>query len=139
MLSAPGCWAAYGELLAKSYGEFNFPPAHRIIVDAYAVQHPGEKNDQAVHSVALHLIRLFNIFEIGYENEKANGIMSRSTQFKGIFTRLEPPSFLGGITAVDVAKAITFSEYQRIVNDWGLCAWRAWEIHHEIIRKWANI
>lgn len=37
------CWNLYGEVLAKEYGEYNYPQlTHRLTVDTYAIQHPGE-------------------------------------------------------------------------------------------------
>lgn len=139
MLSTPGCWAVYGELLAKSYGEFHFPPVHQVIVDAYAVQHPGEKNSQAIHSVALHLIRLYRVFESGWDIQQASEIMLNATRYKDVYGWLEPPRFMGEITAVDVIKAVTVEDFQKLGTEWGLHAWKAWQKHHPTIRKWAML
>jgi hypothetical protein len=139
MLSTPGCWAVYGELLARSYADFAFPPEHRFIVDAYAVQHPGEKNNQAIHSVALHLIRLHAIFDLGRDIKFANSIMLNSTQHKDAYTWLEPPKFMGDITVVEVGNAKTVEEFQILARDWSFCAWMAWQRHHPIISEWANL
>ena len=34
MLSSPGCWALYGELLAREYGDVRYMAAHRLTIDA---------------------------------------------------------------------------------------------------------
>lgn len=35
--SSPGCWAAYGEVLAREYSDPAYFQVHRLTVDAYAV------------------------------------------------------------------------------------------------------
>lgn len=55
MTSAPGCWALFGELTAHIYGSATLPARCQLCVDAFAVQHPGSANPQAVASVAIHL------------------------------------------------------------------------------------
>jgi len=47
MLSSPGCWAAYGELLAREYSDSAYRRLHRLSVDAYALQHPGIDTPQS--------------------------------------------------------------------------------------------
>ncbi len=61
MLSSPGCWKIYGEILAKEYAPETYDPdPHRITVDTYAVTHPGVKEERrAIQSVTIHLIRLY--------------------------------------------------------------------------------
>ena len=58
MESSPACWAAYGEVLAREYSDQAFYAVHRMSVDTYAVQHPGQPSPQTIQSVAVHLIRL---------------------------------------------------------------------------------
>ena len=55
--ASPGCWAIYGEVLAREYGEYAYPPVHRLTVDAYAAQHPGVPSRRSIQSVAIHLRR----------------------------------------------------------------------------------
>ena len=45
-IGAPqGCWDLHGKSLAKEYGEYNYPElTHRLTVDTYAIQHPGQPN-----------------------------------------------------------------------------------------------
>jgi hypothetical protein len=67
--ASPGCWAIYGEVLAREYREYAYPPVHRLTVDA--AQHPGVPSRGSIRSVALHLISLYLILERGYEPERA--------------------------------------------------------------------
>ena len=65
MLSSAGCWAAYGKVLVREYADpLLFAASHRLTVDAYAVQHPGNADDRrAVQSVWLHFAALDAIFQ----------------------------------------------------------------------------
>ena len=55
MESSPGCWAIYCEVLAQEYSDIAFATAHRLTVDAYAVQHPGTPSPQSIQSIGVHL------------------------------------------------------------------------------------
>jgi hypothetical protein len=95
VLSSPGCWALYGEILARDYSEYNYPPVHRLVVDAYAVQHPGKQIRQAIQSVAVHLIGLYLSLEKGMDAKQVTQAIGRATQFSGRFIWLDPPKGWG--------------------------------------------
>ncbi len=42
--ASPGCWAVYGEVLAKEYSDAAYYRVHRLTVDAYSAQHPVQRN-----------------------------------------------------------------------------------------------
>lgn len=65
MESSAGCWRAFGEVLAREYGNPKLLAIHRLSIDAYAVQHPGGASRQAVQSVGVHLARLCLFLERG--------------------------------------------------------------------------
>jgi hypothetical protein len=138
LLSSPGCWALYGEVLARDYGEYDYPPVHRLVVDAYAVQHPGKPMRQAVQSVAVHLIGLYLSLEKGMEAKQVTQAIGRATQFSEKFVWLNPPGSMGSITVADVVKIKTLEEYDRLGRDWARSAWEAWAVHHAQIRKWSQ-
>jgi Family of unknown function (DUF5946) len=50
MESSPGCWHAYGEVLAQEYSDEAFRAAHRLTSDTCAVQHPGRPSPQSIRS-----------------------------------------------------------------------------------------
>jgi len=60
MLSTAGCWSCYGDLLAREYeNPVLFGAVHRLTVDSYALQHPGDTNDRrAIQSVWVHYAAL---------------------------------------------------------------------------------
>lgn len=139
MLSSPGCWAFYGTLLARDYGEYNYPAVHRLSVDAYAVQHPGQPNKQTIQSVATHLIRLYYSLERGLSSAQVTKAIGRAAQFSDGFVWLDPPASMGRITVVDAANADGLEEYQRVSREWAQSAWEAWSAHHDQIRAWAKL
>lgn len=137
MRSSPGCWAAYGEVLAREYGDASFFEVHRLTVDTYAVQHPGSTDRQSIQSVGVHLIRLFLLLECGLPAELANDAMLEAAANKHAYTWLEPPPNLGDITVADVVMAEGVEEHKSLVRSWARCAWDAWSDYHGAIRTWA--
>ena len=139
MLSSPGCWAVYGRLLARDYGEYNYPPVHRLVVDTYAVQHPGKPVRRAIQSVAVHLIGLYLSLEKGIEPRQVTEAIGRATRFSDGFVWLEPPPRPGRLTVVDVVATRTLEEYDRLGREWASSAWESWAAHHARIREWAQL
>ena len=137
MESTAGCWAAFGEVLAREYSDPGYFEVHRLSVDAYAVQHPGHPSRQSIQSVGVHLVRLCLFFEHGLTAEKANEAMLAAAKAKHNFLWLEPPSSIGAITVADVAQTQTREDHNQIVRNWALSAWQAWAAHHDTVRKWA--
>ena len=107
MTSSPACWAAYGAVLAREYGDRRYARLHRMSVDAYAVQHPGTESPQAIQSVAVHLSRLCLVLEEGFSMEQANDAMLAIQTVEGKFRWLEPPANRGEITVAEVLAATT--------------------------------
>jgi hypothetical protein len=136
MESSPGCWAAFGEVLALEYDNASYARAHRLSVDAYAVQHPGRPSPQSVQSVALHLISLCLILEQGLDFSDATDVIRQAADSKGRFTWLEPPPLRGSVTVADVLGAPTGDEHVRRVRAWASSAWFAWAAHHAVVRSW---
>ena len=124
MLSTPGCWAAYGRLLVR---EYESPPlfaaAHRLTVDAFAVQHPGDAGDRRavqsvwIHDVALHLV-------IGEGRPAANAVAALRRLARRDFAPLPPcPRF--ALTHADVL-ARPAADHATGVRAWAADAYAAW-------------
>lgn len=134
MTSAPGCWKIYGEILAKEYSLGNYDQImHRVTVDTYAVQHPGTPERRTINSVNFHLIRLFLIFKKNLEASRANSVMKQISEDDTLhdnFKWLDPPSFENTLTVTDVIKVEDMDAHKKIVREWGLSVWNAWEKKH---------
>lgn len=136
MTSSPACWAAYGEVLAREYSDPAWMAAHRLTVDAYAVQHPGDDSRQAVRSVALHLISLHAILERGVSGPDATRLLQRAAAIPD-FAWLPPPANRGKTTVEDVLAATCAADHEKRVRRWAEDAWQAWGAHHDQVGAWA--
>lgn len=137
--ASPGCWAIYGEVLAEAYEGPWTPAALHLVVDAYAVQHPGRPTPQTIQSVTVHLISLCCVLERGYPAQRATEIMRRIiARYKGTFEWLPPPASRGAVTVLNVANAEAPLDRQRLARDWATSAWQAWTAHHAVIRCWLD-
>ena len=136
MESSPGCWAAFGQLLAREYSDPTYHEVHRLSVDAYAVQHPGSPSRLCIQSVGVHLIRLGLFLEHGLSPGDANNAMLKAAKHKDTFVWLSPPAFLGPLTVADVVKAGSVQEHKTLVRAGAEGAWAAWSPHHDTIRSW---
>lgn len=136
ILSSPGCWAAYGELLAREYQDPEYMKVHRLTVDAYAVQHPGVDTPQARNSVGIHLSRLCLILERGWSIDRANSAMAAITAKKHDYQWLTPPDSLGPVSVRQILSARTAQEHAAAVEQWARAVWSAWTPHHPVVRAW---
>lgn len=134
--ASAGCWAIYGEILAREYSDAAYWAAHRLSVDAYAVQHPGAPGPQAIRSVAVHLVSLFLFLEQDLPAPETTRAMS---WVPGLALRwLEPPSSPGELTVLDVRAAADANQHVERVLGWASSVWEAWADHHLTVKDWAS-
>jgi len=138
MQSTPGCWACFGEVLAREYSDQAYFAVHRLTVDAYAVQHPGQPSRQSIQSVGVHLVRLCLFMERALDPARANEAMLIAAKRKSSYHWLEPPAFLGPLTVADVARADSADAHKELVRQWAAQMWNVWSPHHDAVRGWAN-
>jgi hypothetical protein len=132
--ASPGCYQVYGQILAREYGEYAYPDVHRLTVDCYAVQHPGDETRQTIQSVNLHLISLCLVLEYDFKPRYVTRLMGRAKRIlEPDFVWLEPPESPGAITVLDVVDAASLSEHEALVNAWAQFTWEAWNSHHATI------
>ena len=137
MESSAACWAEYGKVLAREYSDPELMEGcHRLTTDTFAVQHPGKPSPQSTQSVAIHLIALHAILELGMTCDEARALLTHAAD-RMKFTWLDRPAALGGVTAADVARAGSNAEHIAAVKAWANAAWQAWAPHHPQIRAWA--
>lgn len=138
MTSSPGCWAAFGEILQRFYGTEAAEDAHRISVDAYAVQHPGTPNPQAIQSVTGHLVNLCLMFEYKVSDPAwRRGMIKSITRYSDQFVWLEPPEQNGIITVADLLPISDIHALHQHSVEWARSIWDSWHVHHPVIRQWA--
>ena len=135
MLSTPGCWAQYGELLAREYSDPRYMAAHALTVDAYAVQHPGVEGPQVISSVHVHLASLIAYFERDVVLSALPTLKQQVVAFKTSFDWLLPPSSLGERNVGSVLAATSPQQHRECVEAWAKSALAAWSAHHDTIRR----
>ncbi len=133
MTSSPGCWHTYGKLLAREYSSPPlFAAAHRLSVDAYALQHPGNANERrARQSVWLHYCSLLLIFEHGATHAQATGALQQLASHDFPKRPNAPRTF--DITVPEVVD-VSDDGYAQAVTCWARCAFDAWQALKESAR-----
>ncbi|HHH89608.1 MAG TPA: hypothetical protein ENK45_03475 [Aliiroseovarius sp.] len=136
MLGAAGCWRLFGQLLAAEYSDAALIQVHRLSVDTYALQHPGDANDRrAVQSVGLHLARVMLQLEAPRPPRETNEVMLGFSARKESLVWLEPPARFS-MTLADLAPEIGGSGHAAAVREWASETWQDWSAHHAYIRDW---
>ena len=128
--SSPGCWAKYGELLAREYQDSAYMRVHGLTVDAYALQHPGKEGPQTISSVYVHLASLYSYFELGRPVSELPETKKEMTKYKKQFIWLEPPQDLKAITVEDILASNSAAEHCAKVGDWAEYIYQQWRPHH---------
>lgn len=135
--SSPGCWAAYGRVLAREYENAAMMSVHQLTVDAYAVQHPGAPGPQAIQSVGIHLATLHLFLDEGVPLAHGPTLHKRGAALSQAFRWLPPPAERGEVTVADLVDVNSVPDHRETVWSWARSAWAAWEEHHETVREWA--
>jgi hypothetical protein len=148
-VASPACWATFNEVIAQEATYFDgYPPIHRLLVDAYAIQHPPHHELQqkfaiaprfvaaSIQSIAVHLIALYAALGKKIALEKIAPIMDRVLSTGVVFKELEAPATFGEISINDIKKARNAEEHIKVVTCWAECSWKAWSKHHEQVASW---
>lgn len=125
MLSSPGCWNAYGGVLAREYENPKlFGAVHRLTVDAYALQHPGDASDRrARQSVWVHYAALYLSLRNNEDHSTIPSVMQKLVA--GTLPALPPTPAQFDVTLEDVL-AHGQTNHVSGVKAWADCAFKAW-------------
>ena len=138
MLSSPGCWATFGEVLALEFGDPAYFSLHQMTVDSYAASHPGRPERQAIQAIGLHLMTLQLFIEDGIDASEGPKLHKRMVGHPPELAWLEPPELHGRMTVACVLEATTASEHLVRIRSWAEEVWAAWAPHHPIVRDWVR-
>ena len=116
--ASPGCRAAFGEVLAREYGEYAYPGVHGLTVDAYAVQHQGRPSRQTIQSLAIHLVGLYVLLERGYTALQSDHAPRRLLRHGPASHWLEQPPDPGWLTVRKVVDAVDLADHERRARSW---------------------
>lgn len=144
MTASPACWALYSGLFSAGEPLVLGGPLLGLTVDAYAAQHPGTPNPQAIQSVAVHLLTMHGVFERGQNVGRALWLRTRSLRDdKALghkhsrFTWLTPPSFAGLLNVAAIAAAPTPQARGAVAERWIRQVYDTWAAAHAAtIARW---
>ncbi|NGX26503.1 MAG: hypothetical protein K940chlam6_00426 [Chlamydiae bacterium] len=149
-VASAGCWQAFNELLAHERMMWGYPDVHRLIVDAYSIQHPQNQElqkklgisqrfiDASIQSVAVHLIALYFALTEKKKLNEISKLMDRILSKGAIFQALIPPKQLGKITIAYAPKGDSIEEYRDFAWKWAREAWTAWSQYHGQVEQWID-
>ena len=134
--SSPGCWKAFGEVQADEAQRFRYPSAHRVVVDAYMAQHPGDGSERRDRqSVFVHLLGLCAVLEDGLPDPYATRLLGRLISgHHGEFPVLQRCDGPGPLTILHMVGARDLDDYERRAREWATAIWNSWSSQHELIR-----
>ena len=131
--AAPGCFAAYAEIIGLESSDVRLAGTHMLAADAYPAQHPGVPGRQSSQSVWVHLVGLCLSLEHGFDGVASARAKGRLATRDAVFDWLEPPENRGDITVLDVLHAGP-DRHRAAVEAWARSVWDAWAAHHDVIR-----
>lgn len=134
--SSPGCWKTFGEVQADEVQRFRYPSAHRLVVDAYMAQHPGDGVDRReCQSVFVHLVGLCAALEHALPHSHATRLLADVIRHRdGDFPILLRADGPGSLTVLHMVGAANLDDYERRAREWAAAVWNSWSAQHALIR-----
>ena len=131
-----GCQRLFDEVLAREFGDYRYAREHRLMVDAYSLQHPAEYMRSA-KSYAAHLTGMCAALE-GDRPAEVNRAVQIWLNGPKTFPRPDHPGpkQRGALTIVHVHEAGAPEEHVRRVRAWARSAWEAWRGYHPVAKQW---
>jgi hypothetical protein len=124
----------FGEVQADELQRFGYPPAHRMVVDAYMAQHPGDGTDRRDRqSVFVHLAGLCAVLERGMPPRRATDVLRLVLQTRDDFPVLRRSSGPGDVTVLHLLGARDVDDYDERARAWGHAVWQSWDEQHDVI------
>lgn len=134
--SAPGCWRIFGQVQADEALRFGYPPAHRLVVDAYMAQHPGDGSDRRDRqSVFVHLAGLCAVLELQLPPASATNVLRRVLQERADFPVCARGDGPGELTVLHLVDVHDLTEYERRAYAWARSVWQTWAQYHALMRS----
>ena len=129
LTSSPGCWAAFGEVLALDFSDPGRRAFHQVVVDAYAAQHPGDGSDRRQpQSVGLHLMTLCLFLEHGVDPALGPALHRRMVG-RTVWRVLERTG-PGDLTVTAGGREEAYA--------WGRAVWESYAPSQDVVRRWLS-
>ncbi len=118
------CRARYDEVLARDYSDPRYFACHKLVVDAYSLQHPDEFCRSA-KSLAAHLVGLCEVMEHSGATDRGSPSLKRWLDGTVFLAQPPLPRWRGEVTLPDLPFAADPSDWQAEVRRWGEAVWQA--------------
>jgi len=122
------CWQLYGELSAYTLTHDDGTFLHQGAVDAYTVQHVGDRVRPITGAFAL--MGLYLTFERGYTGRQVQIAHGRLAARTKEWPRFIPPPHAGAATVRDVVQTPDGAQRDQMLRQWGAAVWDAWRDDH---------
>lgn len=133
-----GCQRLFDEVLAREFGDYRYAREHRLMVDAYSLQHPDEYMRSA-KSYAAHLTGAYVALEHGSAPETNRAVQQWLSGSKALQRPGQPePEHRGTLTVLHVHAATDSDDHVRRVREWGQSAWEAWHAYRAMAKQWTD-
>jgi hypothetical protein len=133
-----GCQQLFDEVLAREFGDYRYAREHRLMVDAYSLQHPDEYMRSA-KSYAAHLTGAYVALEHGSVAEANRAILQWLNGSRPLQRPDQPAAGeRGALTIRHVHLATDPDDHVRRVREWAESVWAAWGAYRDIARRWTD-
>lgn len=133
-----GCQQVFDEVLAREFGDYRYAREHRLMVDAYSLQHPDEYMRSA-KSYAAHLTGAYIAIEYGFAAEANRAILQWLNGSKALQRPHQPAAGQrGSLTILHVHEATDPDDHVRRVREWAESVWAAWQAYRSIAKQWTD-
>jgi hypothetical protein len=131
---AADCAARFQTLLARDYADVRFFGVHRMLVDAYALQHP-DVHCISTKSMLAHLCGLACAFEY---SGSAPLFAALKRSLDGVVAEAKPhlPEIPRTFTIEDVCGTDDPAEHATRVQNWARAMWDGYASLHGFARAW---
>jgi hypothetical protein len=129
-----GCRKLFEEVLVKDYSDYRYAETHRLMVDAYSLQHP-EDYMRSGKSFAAHLTGMYAALECEKSSTVNRTMQKWLSGNPPIDKPVRLPQHAGDITVIYVHSAVDAEEHKRRVREWANSVWSAWSEHHDLAKR----
>jgi hypothetical protein len=130
------CRALFDELIARDFSHVLYGRHHRLMVDAYAVQHPDEFCRSA-RSLVAHLGGLCCALEFSSQPRVLEALR-RWIERDEVTEKPPLPTARGAVTIADARAAGDPMAYGEVVQRWARSAWDAYAPLQSVARSWVT-
>ena len=132
------CRRLFDDVLAREFGDYRYAREHRLMVDAYALQHPDEYMHSA-KSYAAHLTGAYVAIEYEAAAETNRAIQKWLNGSKALHRPDQPePGQRGELTILHLHMATDPDDHVRRVREWARSVWSAWRTYRPVAKQWTD-